>query len=356
MLSHFYHFEYFILIATLLGCSLVCIGFWMAPEGWRKTSKGRKTTIVLGGLISLGSFTFTVMDMSHVSEEDLEAWISEYDPFFKPEDEQPDYFSPYWKYEDFGRAVSVHRRGGGTAPIDAALKGVQGAGELKIRSWAEGPLAPIGLLSPSTEELPSVLEGLREQNRGRIKRYGTNGVPLGGWLQEVRAAILLLVQTDLLSEEDETLFLELLVANLHYEAKGEAPDKWRENYTGEFENLGIGNIRICVESLIALDASEALQEVEDLVLSAIQGVYRKHDASFDLTPPASEPGSNLMASIETADDALFLMEHYGVPGFLDLPGFHKYLDGERTGHSPHSPPEYLAAALMFRLEQLHPEL
>ena len=61
-------------------------------------------------------------------------------------------------------------------------------------------------------------------------------------------------------------------------------------------------------------------------------------------------------SIETADDALFLMEHYGVPDFVDLPGFHKYLDGERTGHSPHSPPEYLAAALMFRLEQLHPEL
>ena len=152
------------------------------------------------------------------------------------------------------------------------------------------------------------------------------------------------------------MFIELLVANLHYEAKGEAPDTWRENNTGEFKNLGIGSIRICVESLIALDASEALQEVEDLVLSAIQGVYRKHEASFDSSPGASELNSNLMAFIFAADDALFLMEHYGFPDFLDLPGFHKYLDQERTGHSPNRPREYLAAALMFRLEQLHPEL
>jgi hypothetical protein len=50
------------------------------------------------------------------------------------------------------------------------------------------------------------------------------------------------------------------------------------------------------------------------------------------------------------------MEHYGVPDFVDLPGFHKYLDKERTGFSPQHPEQYLAAALMFRLEQLHLEL
>ena len=353
---------------------LAWVGLTLAAKKWGKHEL-HKTHHVFMSLFMSSIVVITAFQLSlskeTVDRVELNSWISTYDPFLSPEEDNPSF--TYIKADTYVSARSLQKSSSTKLASDAATAGAakynQENQPFHLRDhWLSLALRD-GLLSldqVGQDRILSITAGLKEDLSKERSRYLGVVMPTYDF-KKARLQTQLTMGSEILSKRDREQLAEKLLAGITWEVRGEGPEEWlKRKEDKKASPVSLRSIRAAVDALIALDVTEALDAASELVTEALLNNYRPADDSgvagfLPFAARDEDTSEKYLGGVNNADaDAIFLMGIFGFPESVDISALHKHYINESTDYTHsegcHRPDTYLAAALRFHLEELYPEL